>query len=147
MPLNIKQIFNKHLLLISVICLCLMPDIVNAKTDDVEKALKVFNANNSVEAANNFLQAIYKADFLDEEIILPTDATTSTIRSQVWYWAAEWYYDKQKYALAKDYALKMASSDDNQKASYDRKIKTTIIAGVSALVTTQFVSWILGYFK
>ena len=23
----------------------------------------------------------------------------------------------------------------------------TIIAGVSALVTTQFVSWILGYFK
>lgn len=106
MPLNIKQIFNKHLLLISVICLCLMPDIINAKTDDVEKALKVFNANNSVEAANNFLQAIYKADFLDEEIILPTDATTSTIRSQVWYWAAEWYYDKQKYALAKDYALK-----------------------------------------
>ena len=56
-----------------------MPDIVNAKTDDVEKALKVFNANNSVEAANNFLQAIYKADFLDEEIILPTDATTSRI--------------------------------------------------------------------
>ena len=41
----------------------------------------------------------------------------------------------------------MASSDDNQKASYDRKIRTTIIAGVSALITTQFVSWILGYFK
>ena len=51
------------------------------------------------------------------------------------------------FFVAKDYALKMASSDDNQKASYDRKIKTTIIAGVSALVTTQFVSWILGYFK
>ena len=45
------------------------------------------------------------------------------------------------FFVAKDYALKMASSDDNQK------IKTTIIAGVSALVTTQFVSWILGYFK
>ena len=44
------------------------------------------------------------------------------------------------FFVAKDYALKMASSDD-------RKIKTTIIAGVSALVTTQFVSWILGYFK
>ena len=51
------------------------------------------------------------------------------------------------FFVAKDYALKMASSDDNQKASYERKIKTTIIAGVSALVTTQFVSWILGYFK
>ena len=44
------------------------------------------------------------------------------------------------FFVAKDYALKMASSDDNQKARYDRKIKTTIIAGVSALVTTQFVS-------
>ena len=51
------------------------------------------------------------------------------------------------FFVAKDYALKMASSDDNQKASYDRKIRTTIIAGVSALITTQFVSWILGYFK
>lgn len=51
------------------------------------------------------------------------------------------------FFVAKDFALKMASSDDNQKASYDRKIKTTIIAGVSALITTQFVSWILGYFQ
>lgn len=51
------------------------------------------------------------------------------------------------FFVAKDYALKVASSDDNQKASYDRKIRTTIIASVSALVTTQFVTWILSYFK
>lgn len=51
------------------------------------------------------------------------------------------------FFVAKDYALKMAASDDNQKASYDRKIRTTIIAGVSALVTTQFVAWILSYFQ
>lgn len=51
------------------------------------------------------------------------------------------------FFVAKDYALKMASSDDNQKASYDRKIKNTIIAGVCALITTQLVAWILGYFK
>jgi len=51
------------------------------------------------------------------------------------------------FFVAKDYALKMASSEDNQKASYDRKIKTTIIAGVSALLSVQFVNWILNYFK
>ena len=51
------------------------------------------------------------------------------------------------FFVAKDYALKMACSDDNQKISYDRKIRTTIIAGVSALVTTQLVEWILGYFN
>lgn len=51
------------------------------------------------------------------------------------------------FFVAKDFALKMASSDDNQKASYDRKIKNTIIAGICALLTTVFVNWILGYFK
>lgn len=51
------------------------------------------------------------------------------------------------FFVAKDYALKMASSDDNQKASYDRKIKTTIVSSVCALITTQLVAWILGYFK
>ena len=50
------------------------------------------------------------------------------------------------FFVAKDYALKMASSEDNQKASYDRKIKTTIIAGVSALLSVQFVNWVLEYF-
>lgn len=51
------------------------------------------------------------------------------------------------FFVAKDYALKMASSDDNEKASYDRKIRNTIIAGVCALITTQIVTWILGYFQ
>lgn len=51
------------------------------------------------------------------------------------------------FFVAKDYALKMTSSDDNQKASYDRKIRSTIIAGASALITTHLVAWILGYFK
>ena len=50
------------------------------------------------------------------------------------------------FFVAKDFALKMTSSDDNQKAGYDRKIKNTIIAGACALITTQLVSWVLGYF-
>lgn len=51
------------------------------------------------------------------------------------------------FFVALSFAQKMAATDDNIKASYDRKIKTTIIAGVCALVTTEFVSWILGYFQ
>ena len=51
------------------------------------------------------------------------------------------------FFVAKDFALKMVSSDDNQKASYDRKIKNTIVASVFALITTVFVGWILSYFK
>ena len=51
------------------------------------------------------------------------------------------------FFVIKDFVFKMATSDDNQKASYDRKIRNTIIAGICALVGAQFVSWILGYFK
>lgn len=51
------------------------------------------------------------------------------------------------FFVAKDYALKMTASDDNQKASYDRKIRLTIIAGVSALVSSALIDWILKYFS
>lgn len=51
------------------------------------------------------------------------------------------------FFVAKDFALKMATTDDNQKAMYDRKIKNTIIAGISALLATNLVDWIVSYFK
>ena len=38
------------------------------------------------------------------------------------------------FFVAKDYALKMASSDDNQKASYDRKIRTTIMKIIKSII-------------
>ena len=40
------------------------------------------------------------------------------------------------FFVAKDYALKMASSDDNQKASYDRKIKTKAKINLDLKLTT-----------
>lgn len=51
------------------------------------------------------------------------------------------------FFFAKDMALKMVASDDNQKASYERKAKSTIIAGVLALISSAFISWVLKYFQ
>lgn len=51
------------------------------------------------------------------------------------------------FFVAKDFALKMATSDEQQRASYDRKAKNTIIAALCALLTSVFVNWILSYFK
>ena len=51
------------------------------------------------------------------------------------------------FFVAKDLTLKMVASDDNQKASYDRKVKHTITASILALVTSVFVGWLLSYFK
>lgn len=98
--------FNKSLTLICILLLCLLPEYICAKNTHVEETLKVFNTKNSIENANSFFDAMRQDGFLDEEIKLTTDATVSDVCSQVWYWAAEWYYDKQNYALAKDYALK-----------------------------------------
>lgn len=51
------------------------------------------------------------------------------------------------FFFAKEMALKMVASDDNQKASYERKAKSTVIAGILALVSSLFVGWILKYFQ
>lgn len=51
------------------------------------------------------------------------------------------------FFVAKDFALKMATSDEQQRASYDRKVRNTIIASGCALLTSIFVNWILSYFK
>ena len=51
------------------------------------------------------------------------------------------------FFFAKDMALKMVASDDNQKASYERKAKSTVIAGVLALISSLFISWVLRYFQ
>lgn len=51
------------------------------------------------------------------------------------------------FFFAKDMVLKMVASDDNQKASYERKAKSTVIAGVLALISSLFISWVLKYFQ
>ena len=51
------------------------------------------------------------------------------------------------FFVLKDCILYMVSSEDHQKAASLRRIKTTLIAGVSVYLVVQFVNWILAYFK
>ena len=51
------------------------------------------------------------------------------------------------FFVLKDCILYMVASEDHQKAASLRRIRTTLIAGVSVFIVVQFVNWILGYFS
>lgn len=51
------------------------------------------------------------------------------------------------FFVLKDCIMYMVASEDHQKAASLRKIRTTIVAGISVFVVVQFTNWILTYFK
>ena len=51
------------------------------------------------------------------------------------------------FFVLKDCIFYMVASEDHQKAASLRKIRTTLIAGVSVFLVVQFVNRILTYFK
>lgn len=72
----------------------------------VDEALARFNSEPGAANANAFFEQLSAEEFLDEPVKLATAAPVDTLRQQVWYWAAEYYYDAQRYDLAERYALK-----------------------------------------
>lgn len=51
------------------------------------------------------------------------------------------------FFVLKDCIFYMVSSEDHQKAASIRRIKTTLIAGVSVFLVVNVVNWILNYFQ
>ena len=79
---------------------------VSAMAQDVETALQAFDKQTNVTTANRFFDDLLKAEFIEEKTEFPIGTPTDSLRQQVWYWAAEWMYDLQKYKQAEAYALK-----------------------------------------
>lgn len=51
------------------------------------------------------------------------------------------------FFVLKDCVMYMVAMEDHQKAASLRRIRTTLLAGVSVFFVVQFVNWILTYFK
>lgn len=51
------------------------------------------------------------------------------------------------FFVLKDCVMYMIASEDHQKAASLRRIRTTLIAGVTVFFVVQLVNWILGYFN
>ena len=77
-----------------------------AKAQQVETLLQQFDQQADVAKANQFFDELKKNDFLDEPIAFAKGTPVDSLQQQVWYWAAEWFYDQQHYDLAEQYALK-----------------------------------------
>ncbi len=79
---------------------------IMAQADAVDTALDEFNRMPTVETANRFFHLLDQKEFTEEKIHFPAHTPADSVRQQVWYWASEWFYDKQDYNKSKDYGLK-----------------------------------------
>ncbi len=73
---------------------------------NVDNLLKKFDKSQDVATANAFFKELDKEQFTDQLMKFNAGISPDTLRQQVWYWAAEWYYDQQQFELARDYGLK-----------------------------------------
>ena len=61
----------------------------------------------AVTVANQVMRAVNDDELTDQFIQFASTTPIDSLRQQVWYWAAEWFYDRQQYDLAEEYGLKV----------------------------------------
>ncbi len=82
--------------LVSFVCLL-------AQAADFTSALQSFNRDASAGNANSFFTFLLDDGFLDEPIAFSEGTSRDSLCAAVWYWSAEYYYDKQDYRSAAQY--------------------------------------------
>lgn len=85
------------------ICLLIVSTTMGQTVDGL---LEKFGKTQNVTVTNQFFEQLGKEGFLDEQVHMAEGTPVDSLRQQVWYWAAEWYYDQQAYKQAEQYALK-----------------------------------------
>ncbi len=79
---------------------------VMAADGPIDHSIAAFDQNQLVSNANAVFDLLNKEQFTEEPIHFSSSAPLDSVRQQVWYWAAEWYYDKNQYDRARRYASK-----------------------------------------
>ena len=65
----------------------------------------MFEKQPTFAVASQFFAQLSKEQFPDEPVTLNASLPTDSLRQQVWYWAAEYFYDRQQYDKAEQYGL------------------------------------------
>ncbi len=107
-----------------LIILCMVARIAVLATDNaaIDRWLEQFDKAQGgavVTLANQLMRTFNDEQFTDQLIQFAAATPTDTLHQQVWYWAAEWYYDKQQYDLALHYggkALPLCADGSDIKA-------------------------------
>ena len=74
--------------------------------DSVLEHFETSPRGGSFESANAFFALLDREGLTDSLVTFSASTPKQTLQQQVWYWAAEFYYDKQEYAKAAVYGLK-----------------------------------------
>ncbi len=96
----------KTLRYLCLLMLLVIPSAVCLAQGDFMKRLEQFNHAERAQEANRFFGLLHQEEFTDSLIRFSATTPIDTLRAQVWYWAAEYLYDRQDYKQAAEYGAK-----------------------------------------
>ena len=107
-----------------LIILCMVARMAVLATDNaaIDRWLEQFDKAQGgavVTLANQLMRTFNDEQFTDQLVQFQPTTSVDSMRQQVWYWAAEWYYDNQQYELALHYggkALPLCAEGSDIKA-------------------------------
>ena len=79
---------------------------VAAQEQKTDRLVEQFDSSPSLSTAHAFLQELHHQGLIEQPIRFAATTPIDTLRQQVWYWAAEYFYDCQDYGRAAAYGLK-----------------------------------------
>ena len=84
--------------------LVLMP--LCASGDNVDDLLERFDRSADVQVANRLFEQFLHAQVTEQPMTFTAKTNPDTLRLQVWYWSAEYFYASQQYPKAVEYGRK-----------------------------------------
>lgn len=93
--------------LMIVVAIYVGMDYAQAMPQNIDKLIEIYETKGCrVDDANKIFDFLNKEEITDSKIVFAENTPKDSLRQQLWYWVAEWYYDVQDYPTAKKYALK-----------------------------------------
>lgn len=93
--------------LMIVVAIYVGMDYAQAMPLNIDKLIEIYETKGCrVDDANKIFDFLNKEEITDSKIVFAENTPKDSLRQQLWYWVAEWYYDVQDYPTAKKYALK-----------------------------------------
>lgn len=93
--------------LMIVVAIYVGMDYAQAMPQNIDKLIEIYETKGCrVDDANKIFDFLNKEEITDSKIVFAENTPKDSLRQQLWYWVAEWYYDVQDYPRAKKYALK-----------------------------------------
>lgn len=93
--------------LMIVVAIYVGMDYAQTMPQNIDKLIEIYETKGCrVDDANKIFDFLNKEEITDSKIVFAENTPKDSLRQQLWYWVAEWYYDVQDYPTAKKYALK-----------------------------------------